>query len=168
MLPLCDRVVSVPRKDISPVWTRSFPVSKQPKTIGEHLKKKRFDSGLRQSQVAQKLRVSNRTLSLWECDRVYPTWEYHQRIIDYLGHDPFPALGHKDPYSNETPGVASFSPGELCQRLKTRRLELKLTREQCAEKLHVHVKTLRSWERGLCQPCRKHQRAIDSFLQLPS
>ena len=168
MLPLCDRVVSVPRKDISPVWTRSFPVSKQPKTIGEHLKKKRFDSGLRQSQVAQKLRVSNRTLSLWECDRVYPTWEYHPRIIDYLDYDPFPALGHKDPYSNETNGVAPLSLSPLCHRLKTRRLDLTLTRPECAKMRHVCHKTLRSWERGLCQPCRKHQRAIDSFLQLPS
>ena len=52
-------IVNVERKDISPVWTRSFPVSKQPKTIGEHLRKKRFDLGLRQSQPAKLLRVSS-------------------------------------------------------------------------------------------------------------
>src|SRR4051812_31836817 len=53
MLPLCERVLSVPRKQISPVWTRSFPVSKQPKTLGEQLRKKRFDLGLRQSEIAK-------------------------------------------------------------------------------------------------------------------
>ena len=164
MLPFCDRVVIVSRKDIYPVWTRSFPVSKQPQTIGEHLRKKRLDLGLRQSQVAQKLGVSNRTLSLWECDRVYPTWNYHQRIIDWLGYDPFPSLGHKDPYGNETNGVASLSPSHLCQKLKTRRLELKLTRDECAKMLHVCPKTHRSWENGWRQPCRKHRDAINRFL----
>jgi len=47
MLPFCDRHVSVPRKDVAPVWTRSFPISKEPKTLGEHLKKKRFGMGMR-------------------------------------------------------------------------------------------------------------------------
>jgi hypothetical protein len=71
MLPLCDRVVSVPRKDISPFWTRSFPVSKEPNTIGEHLRKRRFGLGIRQSEAAQRLGVSKRTLSLWE-------WHLHE------------------------------------------------------------------------------------------
>src|SRR5580698_5627416 len=73
MLPLCDRRVSVPRKDIAPVWTRSFPIAKEPNTLGEHLKKKRFGMGIRQEQAAQTLDVSARTLSLWECDRLFPT-----------------------------------------------------------------------------------------------
>src|SRR5579862_1799743 len=87
MLPICNRTVRVPRKDISPVWTRSFPVAKQPQTLGEHLRKKRFDSGLRQSEVAKRLDVSDRTLSVWECDRTYPAWEYWPRIVSYLGYD---------------------------------------------------------------------------------
>jgi DNA-binding XRE family transcriptional regulator len=85
MLPFCDRVVNPPRKDISPVWTRSFPVSKQPQTIGVHLRKRRFSLELRQSEAAHKLGLSKRTLSLWECDKVYPTWQYHARVVRYLG-----------------------------------------------------------------------------------
>src|ERR1035437_7950296 len=69
MLPFCDRLVSVPRKDVAPVWTRSFPVSKEPTTLGEHLKKKRFGAGIRQSEAARILGISARTLSLWKCDR---------------------------------------------------------------------------------------------------
>jgi hypothetical protein len=53
MLPFCDRRVSVARKDVAPVWTRSFPISKEPKTLGEHLKKKRFRMGMRQEEVAR-------------------------------------------------------------------------------------------------------------------
>jgi hypothetical protein len=70
MLPFCDRVVSVARKDVAPVWTRSFPISKEPITLGQHLKKKRFGAGIRQSEAARILGVSARTLSLWECDRL--------------------------------------------------------------------------------------------------
>ena len=82
----------MPRKDVAPVWTRSFPIAKAPATLGEHLKKKRFDAGIRQSQAAQILMVSARSLSLWECDRLFPTDPFHTRIIQYLGHDPFQTL----------------------------------------------------------------------------
>jgi hypothetical protein len=40
-----------------------------------------------------------------------------------------------------------------------------LTREECAKKLRVHAKTLRSWEIGSRQPCHKHRDAIARFLR---
>jgi DNA-binding transcriptional regulator YiaG len=92
MLPFCDRLVSVPRKDVAPVWTRSFPIAKEPTTLGQHLKKKRFGAGVRQKEAAQILRICARTLSLWECDRLVPTAPYHTRIIKYLGYDPLKKL----------------------------------------------------------------------------
>jgi len=92
MLPFCDRRMSVPRKDVQPVWTRSFPISKEPTTLGEHLKKKRFGAGIRQSEAAQMLGISNVSLSLWECDKLFPTALYHTCIIKYLGYNPFKML----------------------------------------------------------------------------
>jgi DNA-binding XRE family transcriptional regulator len=92
MLPFCDRHVSVPRTDVAPVWTRSFPIHKEPKTLGEHLRKKRFGFRMRQEEAAEMLEVSARTLSLWECDRLFPTVSYHARIIAYMGSDPFKIL----------------------------------------------------------------------------
>jgi len=55
MLPFCDRSVKVEQKDVAPVWTRSFPIAKDPPTLGQHLKKKRFADGLRQKEIALKL-----------------------------------------------------------------------------------------------------------------
>src|SRR5678810_1239797 len=89
MLPLCERVVNVPRKHVRPLWTRSMAASKQPETIGEHLRKKRFDLGIRQTQAALRLGVSAATLSHWECNRIIPTWPYHPVIVGFLGYDPF-------------------------------------------------------------------------------
>ena len=108
MLPFCDRVVSVPRKDIAPVWTRSFPTSKEPTTLGEHLKKKRFATGIRQSESARILGISERSLSLWECDRLLPTVPYHARIIAYLGYDPFRSLGKSAPKSPKATNLHSL------------------------------------------------------------
>ena len=148
-LPFCDRLVNVSRKDISPVWTRSCPVSKQPQTIGEHLRKKRFTSGIRQSEAARLLDVSQLTLSLWERDKVYPSWSQQPKISAYLGYDPFtnPALGR--PKGNETSCVAFLSPNEatlLGQRIQMRRMDLRKTRKQYAKELGISVKTLWGWE----------------------
>lgn len=166
-LHFCKRTVRVARKDISPVWTRSFPVSKQPETLGQHLRKKRFDSGLRQSEVAKRLDVSDRTLSVWESDRTYPAWEYWPRIVSYLGYDPFtdPSLGR--PKGNETHDVAfslSAPAATLGQMLAKRRLEMRKTRLQCAKELGVCVKTLHGWETDQRIPSRHLKESIVRFL----
>jgi hypothetical protein len=70
MLPFCERTVNVERQDISPVWIRSFPVSKQPKTIGEHLRKQRFNLGMRQSQAAEFLMVTCAFFGLTSCNKM--------------------------------------------------------------------------------------------------
>ena len=93
MLPLCERTVRVFRKNVAPVWTRSWPVAREPRTIGEHLKKRRFILSVRQTEAAQRLGVSDCTLSLWECDRIYPTPRCHPMIASYLGYDPFNGTG---------------------------------------------------------------------------
>ena len=99
MLPFCDRRVTIARKDVAPVWTRSFPIAKEPTTLGEHLKKKRFLAGMRQDEAAVKLGVSGRTLSLWECDRIYPSWAFQTRLIAYLGYEWY-FLNHGDSIDN--------------------------------------------------------------------
>jgi transcriptional regulator with XRE-family HTH domain len=155
MLPFCDRRVTVARKDVAPVWTRSFPIAKEPTTLGQHLKKKRFLVGIRQREAAAKLGVSARTLSMWECDRIYPSWAFQPRLITYLGYDPFtnPTLG--SPKSNEPSCVAFLSkdaPVTLGQKMKRNRLKLRKTRKQMASELGVSVKTLWGRETDLWQP----------------
>jgi DNA-binding XRE family transcriptional regulator len=150
--------VRVVRKHVTPVWTRSFPISKEPKSLGEHLRKKRFSAGLRQRKAAQLLEVSNRTLSLWETDRVYPAWAFQPRLTAYLGYDPFtdPTLGR--PSGNETSYVAFLSidtPVTLGQKMKRNRLKLRKTRKQLAAELGVSVKTLWGWETDRWKPSSK-------------
>ncbi|MGO8696538.1 MAG: helix-turn-helix domain-containing protein [Limisphaerales bacterium] len=159
--------MSVARKDVAPAWTRSFPISKQPETIGEQLRKKRFDLGIRQAEAARQLGVSQLTLSLWERDKVYPTWAYQPRLIEYLDCDPFtdPALGR--PKGNETSGVAFLAPTgplSLGQQIRKRRLELRKNRKESAEELGVSEKTLWGWETGRCEPDSIHRPLVKEFL----
>jgi transcriptional regulator with XRE-family HTH domain len=167
MLPFCDRTVNVPRKNVAPAWTRSFPISKEPDTLGQHLRKKRFAAGLRQAEAAAKLGVNVRTLSDWETDRIYPSWNLQPRLTAYLGFDPFtnPALGR--PKGNETGGVAflsSATPMTTGQKIKNHRHTLKKTRKQMASEMGVSVKTLWGWETGRWQPTAEGQALIAKLL----
>ena len=165
MLPFCDRTVSVERKDVAPVWTRSFPIAKEPTSVGQHLKKKRFMDGLRQKQIAAKLGVSARTLSQWECDRIVPAWEYQPRLVAYLGFDPFIGLTPGKPKGNETSGVAFLSPEApttIGQRIREFRLESRKTWKQLTEEWGVSAKTLRGWASNRTEPSPQTKKRLPS------
>jgi transcriptional regulator with XRE-family HTH domain len=158
--------MKLPRNDIAPIWTRSFPITKEPKTLGQHLKKKRFAESLRQSEVAEKLGVSSRTLSLWECDQIYPTWAYWPCVATYLGFDPFndPKLGN--PKSNESLDVAYFTPETLLslgERVRRFRLKSRKTRQQLAKEWDICPKTLWSWENDIRKPSPLLKKRMTGF-----
>jgi transcriptional regulator with XRE-family HTH domain len=50
-----------------------IPTVSKPKTIGEHLRKKRYELQIAQKEMAKRLRINPRTLSFWECDRAKPS-----------------------------------------------------------------------------------------------
>jgi len=167
MLPFCDRRVTVARKDVAPVWTRSFPIAKEPTTLGQHLKKKRFLAGIRQREAAVKLGVSARTLSLWECDRIYPSWPFQPLLIAYLGYDLFTETDLKTPKGNETSCVAFFSPDApitMGQKIELQRQKMRKSRKQMAAELGVSQKTLWGWETDRWKPTAKGQEQITKFL----
>jgi DNA-binding XRE family transcriptional regulator len=115
-----------------------------------------------QSEAARRLGISTVTLSLWECDKVYPTWSQQPIVIRYLGHNPFndPALGA--PKSNESTGVAFLSldaPTSIGKEMQRRRFQMKKTRKELAREMGISTKTLQGWETGQRQPSTTlHQR----------
>ena len=77
---------------------RSKPYPKHPKTIGEHLLKKRLENGLFQKDVAKSIRVAIYTIIGWEKGSSMPEVRYYPAIFEFLGYDPFPepkTLGEK-------------------------------------------------------------------------
>ena len=156
--------MSVSRKAYLPSHNRGISVPKEPTTIGGHLRRRRLQLQILQSEASVRLEVSTVTLSRWECDKVYPTWAHHSRLIEYLGYDPFAACGLRDPYSNETPGVASLSSATLGEHIRMRRLELKMTVKKCAQILKVDAKTMHGWEKHRHQPSAGQKERIMVFL----
>ena len=60
-----------------------------PKTIGDHRRKKRLDLKLLQKDVAKIFNVSEDCITYWETNRSEPQIKYYPRIIKFLGYCPF-------------------------------------------------------------------------------
>ena len=150
-----------------PIRHRGVPVPRDPQTLGEHLKRRRVQLGQKQAEAARILGVCTRSMSLWESDKVFPTWGHHPALIDYLGYDPFKDCGIQDPRGNETGFVAFLSakePAPIGHLLHRRRLELKLTVNACARKLGVDPKSVTGWEKGKHEPCRHSREKVELML----
>ena len=70
---------------------RQYPVN--PKTLGEHLRKKRIDMHLSMPHLAEKLGlgITSTAIEKWEKNQNRPTDEHRCRIIQFLGFDPIVA-----------------------------------------------------------------------------
>jgi transcriptional regulator with XRE-family HTH domain len=62
----------------------------EPSTVGEHLKKRRLDLGLRQKDVAGELGVNFKTYENWEQGKYEPATRFLPAVIGFLGYDPSP------------------------------------------------------------------------------
>ena len=65
------------------------------RTLGDHLRKHRFELRLMQREVAQQLGVPASTYPSWEDSLRMPKARNRRKIIKYLGYDPFALLGYK-------------------------------------------------------------------------
>ena len=168
MLPFCDRHVRVSRDKYLPSHNRGIPVPKQPQTIGGHLRKRRLQLKILQSDAAHRLGVSTVSMSKWERDKIYPSWPHQPRIVEYLGNDPFtdPALGR--PKGNETKAVAFLSqtaPDSIASSLRKHRLALRKNQKEFAKELRVEARTLRDWEAGRHRPCHRLRELLLTILK---
>jgi transcriptional regulator with XRE-family HTH domain len=62
----------------------------RPKTVGEHLRKRRQELKICLAEAAPRIGVSVFSLGLWELGKVFPKQCYHAGITAFLGYDPFP------------------------------------------------------------------------------
>src|SRR2546426_8683450 len=67
---------------------RNYPAN--PKTLGEHLRKKRIDLSLSMTQLAKLLGfgITDTAIEKWEKNQNRPTESHRCRIIEFLGFDP--------------------------------------------------------------------------------
>lgn len=99
-----------------------------PRTLGEHLKKRRLDLGLPQHEVARQVGATVQTVCNWERGRTEPEPRHYPAIIAFLSYDPLP--------SGETLG----------ERIRATRRRQGLSQEQLGQILGVDESTVCAWE----------------------
>ena len=117
-----------------------------PKTLGEHLLRRRRELGKKQVEIAQELAVDENTYLHWEKDQTYPGADHFPRIFGFLGYDPLPA------------------PTTLGQQIARQRLRLGLSLEAAAASIGVDSGSMSRWERGLQSP-KYRMEAVELFLR---
>jgi transcriptional regulator with XRE-family HTH domain len=144
-LPRCHRVLTSekPRE-------RGYP--KEPRTLGEHLKRRRLDLGLRQCDVAAAIGVTAQTVRHWESGKHSPPVRLIPRIHAFLGFCPF------DP-------AWTFGP-----RLRAAREAQGLSRRRASALVGVDEATVARAEWGVPGMARRSLLAVARLLQcdLPS
>jgi len=114
---------------------KGYPDS--PKTLGEHLRKRRLDLGETQEQTASRFGVTFTSYNGWEADRIAPKIFQWPGVIRFLSYDPTPP------------------PATLDEALTALQRQHGLPRELLASRLGIERKTLFNWLAGRTKPCQK-------------
>ncbi len=116
--------------------TKGYPVA--PKSLAEHLRRRRLDLGLTQEQAGARFGISFTAYNGWEGSRVSPGIGKWPLIFDFLGYDPSP------------PRCDTFAAAVSALRRR-----LGLDKHHFAKRVGVDVKSVRNWESGKTTPFRK-------------
>ena len=117
-----------------PYFKRITGYPENPFTIGEFLRKRRLDLGLRQKAVAKIIGCNQMTVVNWEKGHTQPRINHMAGVTRFLGFNPVP--------KGET----------LAQRIANHRRAHGITQQEFAEQLGIDPSTLARWERGEREP----------------
>ena len=123
------------------------PYDFEPKTLGDHVLKRRLFLKLSQPQLAKLLGVAAETVLNWELNYRKPSINHIGKLIQFLGYDP-----------------ALSNPSSIAELLLAKRRELGWTQKVAAQNLGVDPCTWSSWECGGMIIKHKHQRLVAKFL----
>src|SRR5579859_780503 len=117
----------------------------EPRTLGEHIRKRRLELGLTQRKAAQQLGTHSpiRVLN-WERGKTVPPVGAIPGIIGFLGYNPFP------------------QPTNLSERLLAIRRAMGWTIKEAAARLGVGEGTLGEWERTGRIPWKRYPGEVDT------
>jgi len=106
----------------------------EPKTLGDHLRRRRLDLRMLQRTAAEQFGVREETIGLWENGLARPLARHYGQIVRFLGYDP-------------EPGDRS-----LAGRLRGIRRRLGLSQADFAAKVGLDEGSVCRWESGSRRP----------------
>jgi transcriptional regulator with XRE-family HTH domain len=125
---------------------RVIRIPVEPKTVGDHIRRRRLGLKLFQKDVAAQIGVDVTSIRNWESNTSQPSLEYMPAIIQFLGYNPLP--------EGKTWG----------ERLVRHRVSLGITQAEAARRLAVDQATLAKWERGERTPKGRFAERAERFL----
>lgn len=120
------------------------------RTLGDRLRKRRLDLGLRQKDAAERLGVSPDTVRNWEVGRAQPALWQWPALIRFLGYAPFDTAEDSD---------------SLAARLKSYRQLHGVSHKRLAAVLGVDPSTVLRWKEGSSLPNPEHAARIEGLLK---
>jgi transcriptional regulator with XRE-family HTH domain len=125
------RVAFLPFVQVIVKTRKSSACPDHPGTLGEHLKKRRYQLKLRQKDAAKLLGIDHLTYINWEKGHTQPYAHSYPAIIAFLGYDPAP------------------NPTSLPEWIVSQRRKAGLARKTLAELLGWDEATLYRYEAGV-------------------
>lgn len=117
---------------------KTSKIPQNPKTLGDHIRKRRLELKLFQSAVAGIIGVEEASIYNWEKNLSNPSIKYIPKIIQFLGYAP-------DTFPQKTVG----------EKLIYYRMINGLSQKNLATILNINQTTLRRWESNKSQPRKK-------------
>jgi len=118
----------------------------QPKTIGEHVRKRRMDLGMLQREVAVKIGATGSSVYNWERG-TEPELIHIPKIIKFLGYVPFEC------------------PDDLLGRLRYYKLINGMSFERLGAAMGRDPEQLVDWMSNGMKPCKRNVQFIEIFLK---
>ena len=125
---------------------RAKDYSENPKTLGQHLKKRRKELGLLQREAANQMGIGIDTFRNWERGKTEPVASQFPPVVAFLGYDPTPASS------------------TLAARLQAKRRTLGVTFSQVARYLGWNSGTLARYVSGRWRMPPDRAKAFETFL----
>jgi transcriptional regulator with XRE-family HTH domain len=131
------------------ICSKPTKIPQNPQTWGEHIKKRRLELELYQSQVAEIIGVTESTITNWEKHRSEPMLWVIPMVIEFLGYEP-----------------GLLSTQTFGEQIRAYRRLHGITQEELARQLCVDPATLGRWERDECKPKSKLKKKLEAFLNV--
>jgi transcriptional regulator with XRE-family HTH domain len=125
---------------------RVVRIPTEPKTIGDHIRRRRLGLKMLQREVAEQIGVCEPSVFNWEKNASEPEIRYMPAVIRFLGYNPLPAVT------------------TLAAKLVRHRTTLGLSQKEAALEIGVDQGTLARWERGEREPTGAFLERMNGFL----
>lgn len=120
--------------------------SDAPKTLGEHLRRRRLELGLLQREAPGTIGIVHSAYLNWELDRVDPEIRYWPALIHFLGYDPQP------------------EPETIGEWIATQRRRAGLARGRLAQLVGWDTSTIGMYEADRVLLSLERRRVLEAFL----